>query len=341
MEAQAAQGRVHARRLPRPAPAGAQDAPDRARRPARYAARRRRAGEEPEGRRAPARPRRGDHPLDDAGRAAQPADDRRLPPPPHRRRQRLRCVQQVNQLLGQFKQVQKMMRQIGPRKDAADARVGHSLATRRASVLGLPKRSFSPVASKGGTSDPDPLAHPERLTQSVYAYVAYRIGSGPTPRTRRARCSPARCGTGRSSTAPRGRRSPGSLGIARRVLAERAAQNPPTVAEVPGRGRAGSARGRVGEPRDDAEPPSPPSASAIASSSRCATAPTSRPPRSASCSTSARTPSRWPCTARFAGCAPSSRPTLRPCRAGHSARPMPSTGRGRVRVYGFSAVFIT
>ena len=30
-----------------------------------------------------------------------------------------------------------------------------------------------------GRRTPDPLAHPERLTQSVYAYVAYRIGAGP------------------------------------------------------------------------------------------------------------------------------------------------------------------
>ena len=75
--------RVHPRRLPRADAAGPQarldveDHGDAARdgavpRPAR------------ELRRARDRPDPGDHPVDDAGRAGQPQDDRRLPPRPHR-----------------------------------------------------------------------------------------------------------------------------------------------------------------------------------------------------------------------------------------------------------------
>ena len=81
--AQAPEERVHARGLPRPAQEDPQDGPAdlaarddaRARRPAAL---------EDERRRARARPRRGDHPLDDAVGAAAPRVDQGLAPPPHR-----------------------------------------------------------------------------------------------------------------------------------------------------------------------------------------------------------------------------------------------------------------
>ena len=86
MEAKLRQGRVHARGLPRPAADGAQDDPRPGHgRPAGDAAGRRPPAQEHEGRRAAGRPGRGDHPVDDAVRAAQPEADRRQPPPPDRR----------------------------------------------------------------------------------------------------------------------------------------------------------------------------------------------------------------------------------------------------------------
>ena len=87
-------------------------------RPAGHAAGRRPPDQEHEGRRAAGRPGGGDHPVDDAVRAAQPEADRRQPPPPDRRGVSGTNVQTVNQLLGQFKQMQKMMKQVGQGQDA-------------------------------------------------------------------------------------------------------------------------------------------------------------------------------------------------------------------------------
>ena len=104
-----------------------------------------------------------------------------------------------------------------------------------------------------GRRTPDPLAHPERLTQSVYAYVAYRIGAGPDAEDATSEVF-ARALRYRKSTYDGSKGTPIAwlLGIARRVLAERATDDRLTVAEVPGHRRAGQARGRLGEPADDA-----------------------------------------------------------------------------------------
>jgi RNA polymerase sigma factor (sigma-70 family) len=84
-----------------------------------------------------------------------------------------------------------------------------------------------------GRHTPDPLAHPERLTQSVYAYVAYRIGSGPDAEDATsevfARALRYKSKYDRSKGTP----IAWLLGIARRVLAERATDDRMTVAEVP------------------------------------------------------------------------------------------------------------
>ena len=66
MEDEAPQGRVHARRLPRAAAPGAQDGPARGHRSGCCPASGCAQGQEPADRRARARPRRGDHPVDDA-----------------------------------------------------------------------------------------------------------------------------------------------------------------------------------------------------------------------------------------------------------------------------------
>ena len=106
--AQAAQGRVHARGLPRAAEADPQDGPAESLLGmipglAGHAA------QGHEGRRARARPRRGDHPLDDARRSAGG-------PSSSRARGALRIakgsgtnVQEVNQLVKQFDQMRKLM----------------------------------------------------------------------------------------------------------------------------------------------------------------------------------------------------------------------------------------
>jgi RNA polymerase sigma-70 factor, ECF subfamily len=84
-----------------------------------------------------------------------------------------------------------------------------------------------------GRPTPDPLAHPERLTQSVYAYVAYRIGPGPDAEDATSEVF-ARALRYRSKfDSTRGTPIAWLTGIARRVLAERVTQNPPTVADVP------------------------------------------------------------------------------------------------------------
>ena len=84
-----------------------------------------------------------------------------------------------------------------------------------------------------GRPTPDPLAHPERLTQSVYAYVAYRIGPGPDAEDATSETF-ARALRYRSSFDPaRGTPAAWLTGIARRVLAERASDDRHTVADVP------------------------------------------------------------------------------------------------------------
>jgi RNA polymerase sigma-70 factor, ECF subfamily len=84
-----------------------------------------------------------------------------------------------------------------------------------------------------GRRTPDPLAHPERLTQSVYAYVAYRIGAGPDAEDATSEVF-ARALRYRSKyDGEKGTPIAWLLGIARRVLAERATDDRPTVSEVP------------------------------------------------------------------------------------------------------------
>ena len=116
------EGPVHARGLPPADAAGAENGP--AQRHHRDA-----AGdggdetaEERRRRRGRAGPGRGDHPLDDAGRAGQPGDDQRLPPQTDRQRLWDR-VQHVNQLVKQFDQMREMMRSMasGKMPDAAAA----------------------------------------------------------------------------------------------------------------------------------------------------------------------------------------------------------------------------
>jgi RNA polymerase sigma-70 factor (ECF subfamily) len=80
---------------------------------------------------------------------------------------------------------------------------------------------------------PDPLAHPERLAQSVYAYVAYRIGSGPDAEDATSEVF-ARALRYRSKyDSAKGTPIAWLTGIARRVLAERVAVERSTLADVP------------------------------------------------------------------------------------------------------------
>jgi RNA polymerase sigma factor (sigma-70 family) len=80
---------------------------------------------------------------------------------------------------------------------------------------------------------PDPLAHPERLAQSVYAYVAYRIGSGPDAEDATSEVF-ARALRYRSKyDSAKGTPIAWLTGIARRVLAERVAVERSTIADVP------------------------------------------------------------------------------------------------------------
>ena len=53
-----------------------------------------------------------DHPVDDARRAGQPEDDRRLPPGPDRQGLRARQVSDVNSLVDRFFEARKMMMQM-------------------------------------------------------------------------------------------------------------------------------------------------------------------------------------------------------------------------------------
>src|SRR6476646_46513 len=83
-----------------------------------------------------------------------------------------------------------------------------------------------------GRRNPNPLEHPERLSQSVYAHVAYRIGPGPDAEDATSEVF-ARAVTYRSSY-DEGKGTPVAwlTGIARRVLAEQAAERGRVVAAV-------------------------------------------------------------------------------------------------------------
>ena len=80
---------------------------------------------------------------------------------------------------------------------------------------------------------PDPFAHPERLTQSVYAYVAYRIGPGPDAEdaTSEVFARALRYRSNYDST--KGTPAAWLTGIARRVLAEQVAGHRATSADLP------------------------------------------------------------------------------------------------------------
>lgn len=80
---------------------------------------------------------------------------------------------------------------------------------------------------------PDPLAHPERLTQSVYAYVAYRIGAGPDAEDVTSETFARALRYRRSYDATKGTPAAWLTGIARRVIAEAAAAKCPDVHDMP------------------------------------------------------------------------------------------------------------
>jgi len=84
-----------------------------------------------------------------------------------------------------------------------------------------------------GRRTPDPLAHPERLTQSIYAYVAYRIGAGPDAEDVTSETFARALRYRTSYDGSKGTPVAWLTGIARRVLAERAGVDRSTVAEVP------------------------------------------------------------------------------------------------------------
>ncbi|HET7171019.1 MAG TPA: sigma-70 family RNA polymerase sigma factor [Gaiellales bacterium] len=84
-----------------------------------------------------------------------------------------------------------------------------------------------------GRRTSDPLAHPERLTQSIYAYVAYRIGAGPDAEDVTSETFARALRYRKSYDGSKGTPVAWLIGIARRVLAERAGQDHETVAEVP------------------------------------------------------------------------------------------------------------
>ena len=63
-----------------------------------------------------ARPARGDHHVDDAGGAGQPGDHRRVAPAPDRARVRAPTCRPCHQLVKQFGQMQKVMRQVAQGK---------------------------------------------------------------------------------------------------------------------------------------------------------------------------------------------------------------------------------
>ncbi len=84
-----------------------------------------------------------------------------------------------------------------------------------------------------GRGTPDPLAHPHRLTQSVYAYVAYRIGAGPDAEDATSEVFARALRYKSRYDSAKGTPIAWLLGIARRVLAERATDDRLTIADVP------------------------------------------------------------------------------------------------------------
>jgi RNA polymerase sigma-70 factor, ECF subfamily len=84
-----------------------------------------------------------------------------------------------------------------------------------------------------GRRTPDPLAHPERLAQSVYAYVAYRIGAGPDAEDVTSEAFARALRYRKSYDSSKGTPVAWLTGIARRVISERAAEDRGTVSEVP------------------------------------------------------------------------------------------------------------
>ncbi len=84
-----------------------------------------------------------------------------------------------------------------------------------------------------GRRTPDPLAHPERLTRSIYAYAAYRIGAGPDAEDVTSEVFARALRYRKSYDGSKGTPAAWLTGIARRVIAERAGQESDIVAEVP------------------------------------------------------------------------------------------------------------
>jgi RNA polymerase sigma factor (sigma-70 family) len=80
---------------------------------------------------------------------------------------------------------------------------------------------------------PDPLAHPERLTQSVYAYVAYRIGAGPDAEDVTSEAFARALLYRKTYDAAKGTPVAWLTGIARRVIAEHTTRNRPNAHEMP------------------------------------------------------------------------------------------------------------
>jgi RNA polymerase sigma-70 factor (ECF subfamily) len=84
-----------------------------------------------------------------------------------------------------------------------------------------------------GRRTPDPLAHPERLTQSIYAYVAYRIGAGPDAEDVTSEVFARALQYRKGYDETKGTPVAWLTGIARRVIAEHAARNRPSAHDVP------------------------------------------------------------------------------------------------------------
>jgi RNA polymerase sigma factor (sigma-70 family) len=84
-----------------------------------------------------------------------------------------------------------------------------------------------------GRRPPDPLAHPERLTQNVYAYVAYRIGAGPDAEDVTSEVFARALRYRKSFDASKGSPVAWLTGIARRVIAEWAAAHRRAGHEIP------------------------------------------------------------------------------------------------------------
>lgn len=79
----------------------------------------------------------------------------------------------------------------------------------------------------------DPLRRPEPLIQSVYSYVAYRVGDRPMQRTSRTTRSNAHCASAIPTTGRRAPRRRGCFGVARTCVAEHFGQRDPGGASAP------------------------------------------------------------------------------------------------------------